>query len=243
MPFRRRYRPRRRLLRKKRGLRRRLNFRPRRRLINSQYAVIKETIPMLAAQPNTTATTTFICAAAPTTQIYNMAPITLAQYARASSVAANYQFYKIKMVEVKFLPQIDTFAQGVPGTGSVPYLYYQVDKGSSLPETLSLQDLKQLGTKPIRLDNRTITIRWKPAVLVDTQFVATTGAQQYQMYKVSPWINTNNANASTNWAPSSVVHNGLKFIAEQQGTPVTYYNAEMTIHFVFKKPLVAPSPV
>lgn len=174
---------------------------------------------------------------------YILQTIALTNSARALAIAQAYQFYRISKVEVKWKPLFDTFATN--GTSTVPSLYYMVDKANTFPTTSSLDTLKQAGAKPVRLDDKTVTRSFKPAVHIGSDDAAGGPAPVSQLAaltKVSPWITTNANAGSTGsaWAPNSVDHRGLIFYLEQAvspAAPFTIAQVEIVLHFEFKKPL------
>ena len=91
----------------------------------------------------------------------------LFQHERARTVAQAYQEFRIKLVEYRFKPQSDTYIPQ-PGSTSVPYLYYLVDKLRSNNGLQTVDAFTQAGAKALRFDDKTITIKYKPAVLLDS---------------------------------------------------------------------------
>lgn len=176
-----------------------------------------------------------------TNQMYSRLNTTLDQFARAVQVAQAYQFYKITGIEIKLTPRLDTYIGG--GASTVPYVYYMYDKSGSLPTNIGVGNLLQMGAKPIRFDDKTVTMKWRPTVVQDVAFSAggaPAGSAPAQ-YKVSPWLNTN-ANFITPgaWTPSSVDHLGVYWFVETSGAN-SLYDAVLTVNFAFKKPLVEVS--
>lgn len=183
---------------------------------------------------------------------YNFA---LSNSPRASAVAQGYQEYRISKVEVFVKPCADTFDSGLVGTGtnsSVPHLLYMIDKTATFDNNgTNSQSLKQAGAKPIRLDDRVIKIKWKPAVAIGSSEVVPGPAPVAELsaaYKTSPWITTN-ANAGTPTAPwvvNSVDHMGLTLAAEQPRGPLPTAVASVSfrITYEFRKPLwtIPPPP-
>jgi len=170
--------------------------------------------------------------------MYQTADIQLSDFLRASSVSQNYQSFKLKYVEIKFLPDADTFIPGA--TSGKPYLYYQIDKGQAISGATTNIDLKTSGCKPIALDEKPITIRFKPAVLLSTLLDTDTGLNEPNMYKVSPMLKTSTS-ISGAFSPSIVAHQGMKFFVENNGAPINY-SAQITAHFQFMKPRTESPP-
>lgn len=171
----------------------------------------------------------------------------LAAFDRAVQVARAYQYYRIRLVEYKLKPYSDTYApSGDPTLGkatpSVPYLYWLINKGDNMDQA-SFNSLRDAGAKPIRFDEKTITLRWKPSVLMfsDNNRGDVTGVPAFNLQKVSPWLSTNDlaGTNSTIWQPSKMPHTGILYGVEQDELgPIPYaYGAEVTVHFEFKKPL------
>jgi len=174
-------------------------------------------------------------------QTYNLRAISLDQFPRAASVAQSYQHYRIKKVTLEFLPSLDTFAP-MAGAGTpiqVPYLTYLIDKSGSVPANVDGPQLRQMGAKPIRFDDKKITVSWRPSVLTETFGQANSQSQ----YKISPWLSTN-ANALNPGAfiPSNIDHLGIFWKVDRNGVlpggyPEYSYEVRITAEFQFKKPL------
>lgn len=181
-------------------------------------------------------------------QMYNIRNIALSQFPRAVQVAQAYQHYRIKKVMLEFKPAYDTFAPLALPAGQnlqVPYLVYMIDKSGSIPTNVSSDDLYQMGAKPVRFDDKTIKVAWRPSVLTETFGQANAQSQ----YKISPWLSTNaNALNPGVFLPSDIDHLGCFFKVDRAGVlPVGYeeytYEVKITVEFQFKKPLVkATSP-
>lgn len=179
-------------------------------------------------------------------QMYNLRNIALSQFARAVQVAKAYQHYRIKKVMLEFKPAYDTFAPLALPAGQnlqVPYLIYMIDKSGSIPTNVDSTALGQMGAKPIRFDDKTIKVAWRPSVLTQTFGQANTQSQ----YKISPWLSTNaNALNPGVFVPSDIDHLGIFWKVDRAGVlPVGYdeytYEVRITVEFQFKKPLIEPS--
>lgn len=176
-----------------------------------------------------------------TNQMYELRNVSLVSYDRAVQVAKAYQHYRIKKVTLTLKPVYDTYAQGIGANISRPNLYYMIDKSGSLPDNITLEQLKQMGAKPVSFDEKPIKISWRPSVLTgDTTAPGVLGSAQY---KISPWLSTS-ANPLVNpWNPSTVDHLGVLWFVEQLFAPAEgiTYNAEVEVQFQFKKPLMPAS--
>lgn len=167
-------------------------------------------------------------------RMYDVHNVQLQQYDRAVQIAQAYQFFRIKKIAVTLKVGYDTYQAGA-GAATRPNLYYMFDKSQSIPLTVTLEGLKQMGARPHAIDNKPFTMAWAPTVLTEEQTLA--GAVPAQ-YKVSPWLNTNNNNLGA-FVASAVQHNGLYWYTQMDATGgVNYqYTAEIEVQFEFKKPL------
>lgn len=179
-------------------------------------------------------------------QMYNINNISLSQFPRAVQVAQAYQHYRIKKVMLEFKPAFDTFAPVAAAPGAnlqVPYLIYMINKSGSIPNNVDSTALGQMGAKPIRFDDKTIKVAWRPSVLTQTYGQANAQSQ----YRISPWLSTNaNALNPGAWVASDIDHLGIFFKVDRPGVlPAGYneytYEVRITVEFQFKKPLAEPS--
>lgn len=178
--------------------------------------------------------------------MYNLRNIALGQFPRAVQVAKAYQHFRIKKVLMEFKPAYDTFTpQNLPAGQNlqVPYLHYMIDKSGSIPTNVDTPALLQMGAKPVRFDDKTIRVSWRPSVLTQTFGQANAQSQ----YKISPWLSTNaNALNPGVFVPSDIYHLGIFWKVDRAGIlPVGYeeytYEVRITVEFQFKKPLIAPA--
>lgn len=201
--------------RRRRGLRRyRLPRAP-----STEYASLKETV-----------TATVLANSVNYFNGFGLADLALE---RAPRVAANYQYFKITMIEMKILTAFDTY----PGGGAVrmPQVYWMINKGDSIPPGLGFNQLLSLGAKPRVLNERNSTFRFKPAVVVDADEGGAPGAARPI---VSPWLLTN-SNEGGAWAPSNTEHGGVILgVLPMAPGDATQYQVQITYHLKFKKPLV-----
>lgn len=169
--------------------------------------------------------------------MYSVDNIQLADFQRAVAISQNYQHYRISGVRITYKPSYDTFnnALGAPPLQK-PNLYYMIDKAGAIPDNVTLEGLKQMGARPVRFDEKPVSVTWRPSVL--TEDLNTAGAASATQYKVSPWLSTNaNATNPGVWAPSRVAHQGLKWYIEEFSASVTAVQWEIELQFQFKKPL------
>lgn len=165
--------------------------------------------------------------------MYSFDGFVLADFDRAVQIARNYQRFKMTGIKVTWKPVFDTYSAAT--ANQKPNLYYMIDKNGSIPDTVTLEGLKQAGARPRALDEKPISVFFKPAVLGESRINA--GVPQAANYVVSPWLSTNqNPTAPGVWNPSEVSHQGLKWYIEQGGAVQKVY-VEVEIQFKFEKPL------
>jgi len=179
--------------------------------------------------------------------VFVLDDVNLSQFDRLRQIAGCYQFYRIDLIEMKFKPFQDTFigTTGIGTTGSVPYLHYLIDTSEVLQPlagAVGFNQMRDAGATPIRFDEKTVNVKWKPRVpQLTTGDSGATPAVSYAMAtRKCPWLPTN-ANANDEpvaWTPSRVPHKGLYYGVEQDLTgSQTEYGIEITVHMSFKKPL------
>lgn len=176
--------------------------------------------------------------------IYRLDDLNLSQFDRLAQIAEAYQFYRVKMIEMKFKPYQDTFFSGnTPGNspGTVPYFHYLIDTGESL-NCNSFEQLRDAGAKPNRFDDKTITVRWAPrintAIAGDSSGVPIT---VYAASKTSPWLPTNFAAGADPlaWNASKVPHKGIQYgVWASVPGAVASFGTEVTVYMEFRKPSV-----
>lgn len=183
----------------------------------------------------------------PCNTIFRLDDINLSQFDRLAHIARAYQYFRITKVELKFKPYEDTFvnASGTGTTGSVPYLYWLIMKSDTLNVAISdFGSLRDAGAKAVRMDDKSVTVSWKPSVAQGVALSESNITTNFASYRISPWLSTN-ANVmipggSQVWAASTVPHQGLLYGVEQNfinPTSVLSYGTEVTVYIQYKKPL------
>lgn len=163
---------------------------------------------------------------------YSSYNISLASTTRALDIAKGYQYYRIKRVTYVIKPTQDTF---VSGGNSVPYLYYMVDRTKLFVNGFTINQLKSMGAKPRRVDEKIIKFSYTPSVLTDT-YDNNVGANQFVQYKMSPWLPTKDITQVGVWNPNTTDHLGIVWRMEQSFGDASAYSIERQIEFEFKKP-------
>lgn len=164
--------------------------------------------------------------------------------------APEYALYRIARVVFKYKPAFDTYVSnpgfiGGAGAVTVPTLYWKMNRFADAPAAFSANDLKALGSKPIRFDDNQVTHSYKPNILLsratNTGNPAAGGSDSGQL-KMTPWLSTDAQLISANpFAPSTTQHWGHFFIVDcavngAGTTPVG--TLDVTIYYEFKNPRV-----
>lgn len=178
-----------------------------------------------------------------TNTVYTLSQISLDRFARAKVVAQGYQFYRIKNIKIVLKPLLDTFLAA--NNYTVPYAYFMIDRTRSLQYITGAYQLKQMGAKARRVDDKVVTFQYRPSVLTNVlQDGPAPQASEFAEYKISPWLPCRDLDtASPNvWNPSTVDHQGAVFIVENMagvGSQQVPCSIEYVVEFEFKKPAIA----
>lgn len=135
------------------------------------------------------------------------------QKSRAALTAEAFGMYRIAQVEYKITPKFDTYSAAlVPGGDSpteVPKLFWKINRYGDDIVGFNMQNMQSLGCKPIRLDDNTVTIKYKPNILLSNTGDAAQGLGGGSgNIKMTPWLNTNRDPDALNWTPSTTEHVG-----------------------------------
>lgn len=156
--------------------------------------------------------------------MFSVLNVNLANFARALSVSAAYQFYRIKNVRLTFKSPFDTFSSAT-STTIKPQLYYMIDKSASVPIGATLATLKSMGARPVSYDEKNFVVNWSPSILVVAESAAGSTASEY---KISPWLSTE---------ANNINHLGIYFFSAQGGISPVAMQIDIEVQFEFKKPL------
>lgn len=179
--------------------------------------------------------------------VYRYDTTRLAAFDRLCLIAQAYQYYRITKVEMRFKPFYDTYSgplDSAPATSTVPYFHWLINRGDNV-DINSFNALRDAGAKPIRFDDKTIKVQWRPSVLNYVRDMSSAGIVQpvFNQGRISPWLATNQ-NAGLNsptWKASEIEHIGILYGVEADYAPQQlYYGTEVTVHVEFKKPLNQP---
>ena len=136
-------------------------------------------------------------------------------------------------------PQADTF---VPNSNSqVPYLYQMIDRTGTLSKITTADQLRQLGAKARRVDDKIVTWSYRPSVLTAVLDNEPIKMAVYSQYKISPWLPCDfNAYTGDTWTASQVNHLGCIWILDQVNNAGSVpYVLETSIDFEFCKPAIS----
>lgn len=156
----------------------------------------------------------------------------LADLTRAQVIAKQYSHYRITGVEFRLKPWFDTYAPGQPN--QMPYIYWVLDKGGVLGSPTAPQ-FEELGAKQVRLDDRTVVRKWKPAVVPGDANTALASGM-----KTSPWLPIIDTQSGVLNTPK---HHGCAFlITKMSPVDAVNYDIDVIVHIQFKRPYVATNP-
>lgn len=148
---------------------------------------------------------------------------------RASIMAPAFGLYRVAQIEYKIKPKFDTYIAGQVPVGDqpveVPVLYWKMNRYGDAPIGFTAQDLQSLGSKPIRLDDNTLTIKYKPNILLaNAGAPAAAQAGGSGQVKMTPWLSTDTQADNNAFALSTTEHYGhMMFVecaAAGDGTPL-----------------------
>ena len=166
---------------------------------------------------------------------------------RASAVAPQFGLYRIARITYKINPLYDTYTSTAPGgnaIASVPHLYWKMNRYADAPAVWDGDFLRQQGCKPHRLDDKTVTISYKPNILLAQSAAGSDSGQ----VKMTPWLSTDTAPDDQVFALSTTEHQGHLMYIENavSGAPeeVRVAKMDVTIVYEFKNPraISVPSP-
>lgn len=164
---------------------------------------------------------------------------------RASALAAQFGFYRIAKITYVHRPYFDTFTPdptGVPVGNplTVPQLYWQMNRYGDAPAVFDGDYLRSLGSKPIRFDDKNVTVSYKPNMLMVGEDNAGNDASQVKM---TPWISTDERPGDGVFTLSTAEHFGhLLYIDSAASAPGQVGVVDVQIHYEFKTPRTQRTP-
>lgn len=171
--------------------------------------------------------------------MYGPNHFSLLQFNRASFIAASYREFRITGVKFTIKPTFDTFTATVDGANQiqVPQLYYYIDRTGVIGTVPTLANLKEMGARPHRLDDRNVVIKYRPAVVAGMYNNITAPNPVFVYKRVSPWLNTNSRNLGTPWNANNTPHQGLWFYLDAgvlPGDGAYEYKVDIEVNFQFR---------
>jgi len=164
---------------------------------------------------------------------------------RAPVIAQTFGLYRIAQIKFTYKPKYDTYLQALPSTGSnavqVPYLYWKMNRYGDTPAAFNGDYMRALGAKPNRLDDKNITVVYRPNILTAQQNTAATTTSGVKM---TPWLSTDDTPQDNNFTLSTALHYGHSFFVEAAGAgaanaPVC--DLDIQVIYEFKNPRVIRS--
>jgi len=161
---------------------------------------------------------------------------------RASAIAKEFGLYRIAKIVYTFKPLFDTYSSSLPGTGnapnSVPTLYWKMNRYGDFPPAFNGDYMRSLGAKPNRLDDKSVTIAYKPnTLLVQGNSAGNTAAS----IKTTPWLSTDDTPQDNNFTLSTAEHYGHTLFVEGGGAGNAngaVATLDIKIFYEFKNPRV-----
>lgn len=159
---------------------------------------------------------------------------------RAPAIAKEFGLYRIAMIKFTHRPLFDTYSSSLAGTGnspnSVPTLYWKMNRYGDNPAAFDGDYMRALGSKPFRLDDKNVVVRYKPNTLMaqDNAAGPTTAS-----IKITPWLSTDDTPQDQAFTLSTAEHFGHTLFIEGGGAgnaqgPVC--NMDVQIVYEFKNP-------
>lgn len=174
-----------------------------------------------------------------TNKNYSSYNVSLNAMPRAKDIAKGYQYYRIKRITYIVKPTQDTF---IGGGNSVPYLFYMIDRTKQFVNGVTLSQMKSMGAKPRRLDDKNLTFSYTPSVLTQT-YDNTIGANTEVQYKLAPWLPTRDIDQVGVWNPNTTDHLGVVWRVEQILGLASAFQVERRVEVEFKKPAIPTTAV
>lgn len=165
---------------------------------------------------------------------------------RAQAIAKEFGLYRIAKIIFTYRPLWDTYNSSLPGVGaspnSVPTLYWKMNRYGDCPAAFTGAYMRELGAKPYRLDDKQITIAYKPNTLVVQDNAAGATAASIKM---TPWLSTDDTPQDFNFVMSTAEHFGHTLFVEGGGAGAangTVANLDVKVVYEFKNPRVVAVP-
>lgn len=186
----------------------------------------------------------------------------LSESPRALAVSKNFRFYRLKKVEVEFIPYANIFAGGT----AFPELYLQVDRTQSIVGGGGIS--APVPSKAIMLSRGVMPLKWtspvrraySPSVLRNENFIQNVSGSVLSVASIAStpvkykWYTTqsqflgptNNAASQVepSWGPQYLKYFGMAYFVDQAlAAPGAVLGTVKTkLHWEFRQPLVTAEP-
>lgn len=186
----------------------------------------------------------------------------LSECPRAYNVSQNFRFYRLKKVEVEFIPYANLYQ---PGT-SFPELYLQVDRTQNVPGGGGIS--APVPTKAIMLSRGVLPVKWTsvikrsytPSVLRNENFIQNVhGGNVISVASIAAtpvkykWYTTQSqflgppgeaaSQVEPSWGPQFLKYFGMAYFVDQPIAPSTSLGTIKTkLHWEFRQPMVPTAP-
>jgi len=164
---------------------------------------------------------------------------------RASAIAKEFGLYRIAQIKFTHRPLFDTYSSSLPGAGNspnaVPTLYWKMNRYGDNPVAFAGDYMRSLGVKPFRLDDKQVTIRYKPNTLMTQDNGA---GPTSASIKITPWLSTDDTPQDQNFTLSTADHFGHSLFIEGGGAgnaqgPVCIMDVQVIYEFKNPRNIVA----
>ena len=164
---------------------------------------------------------------------------------RATAIAKEFGLYRVAKVTFTHRPLFDTYSSSLPGTGNfpnaVPTLYWKMNRYGDFPPGFNGDYMRSLGARPNRLDDKNVTVSYRPNILTaQANAVGTTTSG----IKMSPWLSTDDTPQDGVFTLSTADHFGHTLFIEggAAGTALgTAALLDIQIIYEFKNPRLVAS--
>jgi len=165
--------------------------------------------------------------------------------ARAPAIAKEFGLYRIAKITFTHRPLWDTYNSSLPGVGnspnSLPTLYWKMCRYGDAPPAFNGDYMRALGAKPFRLDDKQVTVAYKPNILYTQENAA---GQTASSIKITPWLSTDDTPQDAVFTLSTAEHYGHTLFIEGGGAGSangTVANLDIQIVYEFKNPRLVPA--
>lgn len=164
---------------------------------------------------------------------------------RASAVAKEFGLYRIAKIVYTFKPLFDTYSSSLPGAGnapnSLPNLYWKMNRYGDFPAAFNGDYMRSLGAKPFRLDDKSVTISYRPNTL---QVQGNAAGNTAASIKMTPWLSTDDTPQDNLFTLSTAEHYGHTLLVEGGGAGTAtgaVATLDIKVFYEFKNPRVVAS--